>query len=174
MKGEEGKEEEEQGRHFLEREEREERGAGRHRGRDRHEKREEEEEDGGRGERGTERGVEGRERGERGYRIPSQRERGTERGADRERVAEKDSDRDGAHPTKGGLGSRKEAVAYKSVGDMDLSQVECCTPSYRLLPKQVRLPSACRSSHLVCACTPSSPCALRLSPPPCCLMVFSV
>ena len=41
---------------------------------------------------------------------------------------------------KSAFGSHKERMAnYKSISELDLSNARVCTPSYRMLPSNVRL-----------------------------------
>ncbi|KAH7289366.1 hypothetical protein KP509_31G072300 [Ceratopteris richardii] len=81
-----------------------------------------------------------------------ERERERERDRDREdgvehvQVAEKDRERE-RHLTsrevpshKGSLGGNREKFATKPISELDLSNCEQCTPSYRLLPKSYPKP----------------------------------
>ncbi|XP_024995556.1 paired amphipathic helix protein Sin3-like 3 isoform X2 [Cynara cardunculus var. scolymus] len=84
-------------------------------------------------------------------------------GGDRNRDCDRD-ERDGDHeikernrpaigskdasPSKPSSLSSKEKYLWKSIQELDLSNCECCTPSYRLLPKNYPIPSVSQRTKI--------------------------
>ncbi|KAL6865182.1 hypothetical protein ACP4OV_016333 [Aristida adscensionis] len=94
---------------------------------------------------------------------PVQKERGKEReGDEREKDPEKERDKEWERPDKGSAFSSKEGAGHKSspfhskekynlskpISELDLSNCEQCTPSYRLLPKNYPMPPASNRTEI--------------------------
>ncbi|KAF0898962.1 hypothetical protein E2562_012660 [Oryza meyeriana var. granulata] len=92
--------------------------------------------------------TEDKERDKEREREDRDREREKEREKERERVEKGSAYKEVASQKPSGFSSKEKYNLYKPVSELDLSNCQRCTPSYRLLPKNYPMPPAGNKTDL--------------------------